>query len=428
MIIFISDFDMRGSGYMNIAIQLCNELADREHDVKALGIGYSGNEHSWPFSIFPVNPRQTFTHIPAMIQNMRAIANTGQLPQIEAIIVALDIPMQERFLHLEQFKGIPYVGIFPIESGPLCQSWANVIAMMDRALVISKFGLKQMEDAGVEGDYIPIGLDTKSWRRPTAKERTKLRESMGYTDDQLVVLTVADNQERKNLSAAMDTIKHTADKGIMDRVVKFERGLPFDRLWMLYACADVFLLTSKAEGLCMPLIEAMATGAVVVATDCTAVPEHCFENHEERTGYQRGFPVKPVFLHQDPWGNSIRSYVDGADVAEKLAFVYEMMKAGTLEDDVIKHARAYAESRTWEACGDVLDQVVSEVLRPPEPEVVEGPGGGATPSTVPRIIPIAEEDVDEQADTETEEEVAPEAQTEQAETNTEGTANSENPD
>lgn len=437
MIPFISDFDLRGSGYMNIAIALCRELSERGHEIKALGIGYSGNEHSWPFSIFPVNARNTFTHVPAIIQNMRAIAGTGQLSQIEAIVCALDIPMQERFLRSEQFKGIPYVGIFPIESGPLCQSWANVLAMMDRPLVISKFGLKQMENAGVDGDYIPIGLDTESWRRPTAKEKNKLREAMGYTDDQLVVLTVADNQERKNLSAAMDTIKHTADsgidvqwmlvtrvnsqvgwklddmaieKGVMDRFVKFERGLPFDRLWMLYACADVFLLTSKAEGLCMPLIEAMATGVVVVATDCTAVTEHLFENPEDRTGYQRGFPIKPVFLHQDPWGNSIRSYIDGAEAAKTLAWVNEMKKAGTLEADILTPARAYAESRTWEHCGDVLDQVVSEVLKPPEPQVATLEGG-LTPSTVPRIIPISEEDIDEQAEFETEEEIEAETET-----------------
>ena len=42
MIIFVSDFDLRGSGYMNIAVALCKELADRGHDVKALGIGYGG--------------------------------------------------------------------------------------------------------------------------------------------------------------------------------------------------------------------------------------------------------------------------------------------------------------------------------------------------------------------------------------------------
>jgi hypothetical protein len=259
MIVFVSDFDLRGSGYMNIAIALCKELAERGHDVRALGIGYTGAEHNWPFSILPVDTRQAFVHIPAMFQNMTVLSQQGQLPPIDAMVVALDIPMHERLLTYPQIHGqVPYLGIFPIESGPLCASWANVLNLMDKALVISKFGLDQMDDAGIEnGDYIPIGLDTDSWRRPTQKERSKLREAMGYTDDQLVVLTVADNQERKNLSAGMDIIAGAVEagidaqwilvsriqspvgwkiddmaisKGIIDRIAKLERGLPFVRL------------------------------------------------------------------------------------------------------------------------------------------------------------------------------------------------------
>jgi glycosyltransferase involved in cell wall biosynthesis len=420
VIVFISDFDLRGSGYMNIAIAVCDQLVKHGHEVKALGIGYSGGEHSWPFSILPVHARQTFVHIPAIIQNMQALASANQLPRIEALIVALDIPMQERLLTIPQRQGIPYLGIFPIESGPLTQTWANVVAEMDSACVISKFGLQQMKDASVAGRYLPIGLDTEAWRRPLPNERKQLREAMGYTDDQLVVLTVADNQERKNLSAGMDIIAEAArdidvqwmlvtriaspvgwklddmaiEKGIMDRIAKFERGLPFDRLWTLYAIADVFLLPSKAEGLCMPIMEAMATGAAVVATDCTAVPEHIYENPYYREN-QRGFPMKVAFTHQDPWGNSMRSYVDYKSGAKRLKEVYELKKSGRLEETILAPARAYAESRTWDLCGEVLDKAVREIMLKDVPPAVPA-AQGMTPSTVPRPIPIPEEAIEGQ--------------------------------
>lgn len=412
MILFISDFDLRGSGYMNIAIAVCNEMAIHGHTVKALGIGYEGKEHSWPFSILPVQTRQAFNHIPAILQNIKALSEGGQLPPIEAMVVALDVPMQERILLYPQRQGIPYIGIFPIESGPLCQSWANVMMNMEKSLVISKFGLKMMDDAGVPGTYLPVGLDTESWRRPTPEERKQLREAMGYTEDQLVVLTVADNQERKNLSAGMDIIAEAAkeidvqwmlvtrvlspvgwklddmaiQKGIMDRFVKFERGLAFDRLWTLYAIADAFLLPSKAEGLCMPIIEAMAAGVPVVATDCTAVTEHLFEDPIEREG-RRGFPMEVAFLHQDPWGNSMRSYVDYLSGAEQIKKVHELIQAGRIEEEIIAPARAYAESRTWDRCGVVLHDAIEEVkLRPKQ--VVPGVVGGVTPLTVPRVLPL----------------------------------------
>lgn len=415
MIVFISDFDLRGSGYMNIAIAVCDQLVRHGHEVKALGIGYSGGEHSWPFSILPVNARQAFMHIPALLQNMQALGKAGQMPKIEALVVALDIPMQERLLTIPQRGEIPYLGIFPIESGPLTQTWANVVAQMDAACVISKFGLSQMHEAGVPGTYLPIGLDTDSWRRPITTERARLRQSMGYTADQLVVLTVADNQERKNLSAAMDIIAEASkqmdvqwmlvtrvhspvgwklddmaiEKGIMDRFAKFERGLAFDRLWTLYAIADVFLLPSKAEGLCMPIMEAMATGAAVVATDCTAVPEHLFEDVENRQG-QRGFPMSVVFRHQDPWGNSIRSYVDHRSGTKRLTDIYELKKAGRLEEMILAPARQYVETRTWDRCGDVLDQALQSITAKEQPTPVVA-GTGRTPATVPRPIPIPED-------------------------------------
>jgi len=354
-----------------------------------------------------------------MLQNMLSLVQVKQLPPIQTIVVALDIPMQERLLTIPQRVGLPYLGIFPIESGPLCVSWANVISMMEAPCVISKFGLQQMEDAGVEGTYLPVGLDTDAWRRPLKHERAKLREAMGYTEDQLVVLTVADNQERKNLSAGMDIIKGASksidvqwilvtrvqsqvgwklddmaiEKGVMDRFAKYERGLAFDRLWTLYAISDVFLLPSKAEGLCMPILEAMATGVAVVATDCTAVTEHLFEDTIQRTG-QRGFPMSVKFIHQDVWGNSMRSYVDVKSGVHHLKEIYELKKSGMLDMFILEPARAYVEGRTWNRCGEVLDEKVREIMLKEQPAVT--PDGGLAPTTVPRLIPLPEEPDDQE--------------------------------
>jgi glycosyltransferase involved in cell wall biosynthesis len=62
--------------------------------------------------------------------------------------------------------------------------------------------------------------------------------------------------------------------GIMDRVAIYNRGMPVDKLWLLYAAADAFLLTSKAEGLALPLLEAMACRVTTVGTNHAAIAEH----------------------------------------------------------------------------------------------------------------------------------------------------------
>jgi glycosyltransferase involved in cell wall biosynthesis len=61
--------------------------------------------------------------------------------------------------------------------------------------------------------------------------------------------------------------------GISENFMIFERGMSHRDLWVTYAISDVFLLPSKAEGLGMPLLEAMAVGIPCIATNCAIVRE-----------------------------------------------------------------------------------------------------------------------------------------------------------
>jgi glycosyltransferase involved in cell wall biosynthesis len=60
--------------------------------------------------------------------------------------------------------------------------------------------------------------------------------------------------------------------GVQDRV-RFAGPVGQDRIRELYAAADVFCLTSFAEGVPVVLMEAMATGLPVVATQIMGIPE-----------------------------------------------------------------------------------------------------------------------------------------------------------
>ncbi|MHA2274022.1 MAG: glycosyltransferase, partial [Candidatus Hodarchaeales archaeon] len=234
----------------------------------AIGLGYNNEEHPFPFALLPSgNLREA----------LGSAYNLEKQWEADAIVVALDIPLQEQIINSTflRERTMKYIGVFPIEAEPLCLSWAMVLMQMDKCMVISEFGTKEAQRLGVNADLLQIGIDTESWKMVTPEDKLKMRGSFGFDDETFVVLTVADNQERKNLVAAMDMFaEFSKDKenvkyvlvtrehnkvgwklrdyaqeiGISENFLIFERGMSHEQLWTTYAVSDVFILPSKAEG------------------------------------------------------------------------------------------------------------------------------------------------------------------------------------
>jgi hypothetical protein len=122
---------MLGSGYFNISVPLCNGLIAKGHDVRAVGLGYKGNEHYNNFGIIPAGN---------MKEAMGVMQNLSALWKFDVMVVALDITIQEAILKSMTSRNFGYIGIMPIEADPLCMSWAMVLMQMDKVFIISQFG------------------------------------------------------------------------------------------------------------------------------------------------------------------------------------------------------------------------------------------------------------------------------------------------
>ena len=368
-----SDFDFKMSGYFNIATACARGLAERGHEVKCVGLGYNGEEHTFPFGIIPArNAQEVF----AIITNIKA------LWQFDVLIVAMDIPVQEMFLNFIKQSNLEtkYIGIMPVESDPLCISWALLLMQMNKALVISEFGTEEARKVGVDAVHIPIGIDTEAWRSPQEDEREAFRKALGFGGDDFVVLTVAYNQERKFLSRSMEIYAEFAKKvpnskyvmvtaehspvgwklrdlaqelGIADKFVLFERGIEHKRLWGIYAASDCFLLTSKAEGLGMIFMEAMSVGLPCIGTDCTGI--------HELLGDGRGFLIPYDYTIIDPFGNGKRYYANIEEGVKMLEHVHNPEYPDFLQER-IEDAKEYINSRTWDKAVDVLENAIKEVV------------------------------------------------------------------
>jgi len=379
-ILWISHFDQKGSGYQSISVEMCNRLVEMGHQVKALGFEYRGEPQDYKFSLIPA---ADFSAIFAEVHNIR------DLWQPDLAIVAFDVPLHKFMLGRQVFTGLKYVGIFPLESDPLILPYAMLLSMMDVACVISRFGTEECKKFGVKAHYLEVGIDLEKWRQPSAIERDESRTALGVADT-FNVLTVADNQERKNLSRALEIFAdfhktHPKSKymlvtreklsvgwdlrdyarvlGIGDSFCLFERGMDFPALWAIYAAADAFLLTSKAEGAAMPLLEAMAIGLPCVGTDCTAIAEHLADG--------RGYLVPWEFSTIDPFMNGNRYFVSRTEGAKILGEVYQMImsKDSSLEETK-QRAFKYIEGRRWDNAVSLLDKLVTEIA----PDLAVGNG------------------------------------------------------
>ena len=348
----LSDMDATGSGYASITTAIGSRLAEKGHEVKIIGLSYQGEEHRFKFSLYPCpGLNDAF----AMLQNMKVLFNP------DVVICLTDIPNQEPVINFVKKLQIPYICITPMENGPLCATWATILTGADKCYVMSEFAVKECEQMGVRAEHLTIGIDTEAWKPPTEEERQKLRESYGIKDE-FVILTVADNQERKNLwgaLASLEIFKKNYDKpfkywlvtrenqfvgyrlrdlasncGVLKELTIFERGMPFKMLWGLYACADVFLLSSKGEGLALPVLEAMSVGVPVVATNTGALIEHLDE--------ERGKLVDPEYTFIDTWGNSRRDMINRQECSEALLEITDK------EYPDLEAARKYVTNRTWE--------------------------------------------------------------------------------
>jgi len=372
-IVVITDMDEMGSGYKNLCVPLLTGLAGKGHEIKVAGMGYQGREHNYPFSVIPA----------ATIQDAHAIANNlFHIWKPDLFLVAMDIPLQQYFYDgLRQLK-CRYMAITPLENGPLTMSWAAVLLNMDAVFFISELGKQEAIKAGIsKAEHLIVGIDTVFWHPATPEEKTQLRKGLGIGEDEFVVLTVADNQERKNLWAGMEAIqllKKQTDKkiryilvtrvdspvgyklndlsiemGLTRELLLFNRGLPVQDLWGLYAVSDVYLSTSKAEGLGMPVLEAMACGIPCVASDTGA--------HRELLEKGRGFLIPSAYEFRDVWGNSRRSMIDTQRVADMLVSISSTIPAPGLSISIEKSLDD-VQDRTWDIPVTQVHQKIEEII------------------------------------------------------------------
>lgn len=134
-----------------------------------------------------------------------------------------------------------------------------------------------------------VGIDINKYCINDEEKRKKLREELGFSQDDILILTVAELIPRKNYFQMIDTMKNLRNNDMnlyylivgagelenklrdyvyrnsLDKKIKF-LGYRKDIPDLLNVC-DIFALTSLHEGLPRAIMEAMAAGKPIIATN-----------------------------------------------------------------------------------------------------------------------------------------------------------------
>jgi glycosyltransferase involved in cell wall biosynthesis len=202
----------------------------------------------------------------------------------------------------------------PVDHVPAPPATVEVLAHRQvRPIAMSRFGVEQMRQAGLDPLYVPHSVDTSVFR-PRPELRDVVRGELGVPPDAFLVGMVAQNTgnialPRKAFPQALVAFNRFSKQhrdawlyvhseanpavgGISLTQLAEAAGCRPDRVWFpnpatwhlpvkaatvarLYQAFDVLLMPSMGEGFGIPLLEAQACGVPVITSDHSAMRELC---------------------------------------------------------------------------------------------------------------------------------------------------------
>jgi glycosyltransferase involved in cell wall biosynthesis len=158
-------------------------------------------------------------------------------------------------------------------------------------------------------------------RTPTQEDKRQAKESVGVAASEKLVVAIGRLSPQKRHHVLIDTMRRLpgmrlliAGEGelrpelealisasALDERVQLIGNLSPDRVQMLLRAADVFAMASEFEGLSLALVEAMAAGLPIVASDIAPIRDVVIDDSGQPAG------ILLASTSADIWAQSIRS-------------------------------------------------------------------------------------------------------------------------
>jgi glycosyltransferase-like protein len=306
-------YSVKPRGGVVHALEVAGALARRGHEVELFVVGRPGEALFRPVGV----PVRIVRHVPPeapfgeRIAAMIAAYGVGRRPLLARqrfdIVHAQDcvsanavLPLRDEGLIPHVVRTVHHVDAFTTPALIACQE--RSIVAPDRVLCVSPPWVRRVrEEFGVAAGLVRNGVDTSRHRPPRdPAERSADRAAVGLPAGRLAVLAVGGIEPRKGSLALLDgfaALRRTgperdpvllvaggatlfdyryelarfaarrAELGLGDDCVRLLGPVTDAELERLYRAADVLAFPSVKEGFGLVVLEALASGLPVVASD-----------------------------------------------------------------------------------------------------------------------------------------------------------------
>jgi len=376
-LLIVSDSPAIRSGLGRVTRELAQRFADDNFEVAVAGwFDLHGSlDEEYDYAVYPAVK-------PAPESLARTIAHVD--PQV---ILAIGDPWDFAWLADQRAAGAPWrlVGYLNIEGRPLPLACERILDAFDVLVTTSEFGAQAVGRPSVRA--VHHGVDMATFRKLGERKGEFCGRDLART---FLVMLNGQNTPRKNYPTALRGFRLFAE-GKPDVLLYANTAVSTgpddqpgpdlrqtlvglgvdedDRVWFnpdnrgplatvsddhvnkIYNMASVLLVTSWAEGFCLPVLEAMAAAVIPVAPADYSMPELLAED--------RGILYPVAARVENTFGMQV-AVVSDWDVAEALERAYREWKDDRAAWDRRRvRCTAYARTKNWNATYQGLKAAMS---------------------------------------------------------------------
>ena len=392
-ILVVSD-DGVSSGYGRISAEINKRLLARGHQVIAASIQYDGllpAQYDGERLPYHVASLQNKPNWPEVVMSIASVFT----PDVIWVVQDAPFSQQVRSLPLD-WSRIAFVMTTPIDGAPIHPAWVETAKKADGLLTISEFGVNEWRKAGVTAGLCRPGVNLNKFYQMTDSERLAIREKLDIAPGAFVVGMMAMNQGRKAIPQTMkaffdfaldkpdarllldmdavspagwDLLALCEQFGWNRKQIIFRHDAVARGVYELrerYNVLDVHAVPAFREGFGLPILEAMACGAISMAQDWCAGTEVVKDG--------RGILVPSVdYFMPSTWGGALDKLPDTAYMTAELQRLHDNPDE---RKAMARRGMEWARKQTWdsaaETCFAVLEKALARKQTTPNSAIMNG--------------------------------------------------------